>query len=456
MEEILKTIELNAILERKAIADDIKAQLSAFGKTNDNVQCKKGFYIYGSPGCGKTSFVTELLKELDYDIIKYDAGDVRNKNLIDTIASDNMSNRNVLSMMSRKVKKIAIVMDEIDGMNNGDKGGINALIKLIRQKKTKKQRLESTTKNPIICIGNYSVDKKIKELIKVCNVYELKSATNNQVQSILTKILPSITSQTNVTMETLLNYIQSDMRKLGFVYDMFKSGSELLTTETIQTIFHTKTYNEDAKKITNTLIHSPTHISKHTLIMNETERTIVALLWHENIVDTFSAYAKSKTLPVYLQLLNNMCYADYIDRITFQYQIWQFNEMSSLIKTFYNNYIYHNAFPENRQKCKLPEIRFTKILTKYSTEYNNMVFITTLCQALDVDKSDLVSMFQELRLNNGEDFCNQPTRINEYEGIFTNCGLTKLDVKRMYRYMDKNVKKDLINISDDISDDMSL
>jgi DNA polymerase III delta prime subunit len=456
MEEILKTIDLNTLLDRKLIADDIKKQLKLFRANNENVQHKKGFYIYGSPGCGKTSFVTELLKELDYDIVKYDAGDVRNKNLIDTIASDNMSNRNVLSLMTKKVKNIAIVMDEIDGMNNGDKGGINALIKLIRQKKTKKQRLENTTMNPIICIGNYNVDKKIKELIKVCNVYELKSATSSQVQSIITKILPTISVKTEVKIETLLSYIQSDMRKLGFVYDMFKSGSDLLTTETIETIFHTKTYNEDAKKITNALIHTPIHISKHALIMNETERTIVALLWHENIVDTFSNVTKRRALPVYLQILDNMCYADYIDRITFQYQIWQFNEMSSLIKTFYNNYLYHNAFPENRQKSKLPEIRFTKILTKYSTEYNNMVFITNLCQVLDMDKTDLISMFQELRLNNGEDFCNQPPRINEYEGIFINYGLTKLDIKRMYRYMDKNVKKDVLNINDELADDVSI
>jgi len=48
-----------------------------------------------------------------------------------------MSDRNVLSMFTSKVKPIAILMDEIDGMNNGDKGGINALIKLIRPKKTK-------------------------------------------------------------------------------------------------------------------------------------------------------------------------------------------------------------------------------------------------------------------------------------------------------------------------------
>jgi hypothetical protein len=40
-------------------------------------------------------------------------------------------------MMRRQVKKIAIVMDEIDGMNNGEKGGITALIKIIRQKKQK-------------------------------------------------------------------------------------------------------------------------------------------------------------------------------------------------------------------------------------------------------------------------------------------------------------------------------
>ena len=162
MEETLKTINLNEILDRKIIENEIKDQLELFDTNKKNVQYKKGIYIYGSPGSGKSSFVNDLLKEMNYDIIKYDAGDVRNKSLIDTIASDNVSNRNVLHMMTKKVKKIAIVMDEIDGMNNGDKGGITALIKLIRQKKTKKQRLESTSSNPIICIGNHAVDKKIK------------------------------------------------------------------------------------------------------------------------------------------------------------------------------------------------------------------------------------------------------------------------------------------------------
>ena len=101
---------------------------------------------------------------MNYDIIKYDAGDIRNKSVIDEITKHNMSDKNIMSIFNKKIKKIAIIMDEIDGMNNGDKGGINTLIKLIRPKKTKKQKLEEITMNPIVCIGNYKVDKKISEI----------------------------------------------------------------------------------------------------------------------------------------------------------------------------------------------------------------------------------------------------------------------------------------------------
>ena len=78
-----------------------------------------------------------------------------------------------------------IVMDEIDGMNSGDKGGINALIKIVRPKKTSKQKKENTTMIPIICIGNYHMDKKIKELMKVCIKIEIKIHTCAEVKKII-------------------------------------------------------------------------------------------------------------------------------------------------------------------------------------------------------------------------------------------------------------------------------
>jgi hypothetical protein len=390
---------------------------------------------------------------MDYDVIKYDAGDVRNRALIDTITSNNISNRNVLHMMSRKVKKIVIVMDEIDGMNNGDKGGINALIKLIRQKKTKKQRLENVTLNPIICIGNYYVDKKIKELIKVCNAYELKPPTLDQMSTLLDRI---IGKEFKEIKPQILEYVQSDIRKLMFIENLYKKKPQLLNRDTLHTIFQTKSYNEDAKKITRSLIHHHVPIQDHNTFMNETDRTIVALLWHENIADTLLKIPPEKSIPFYIRILDNICYADYIDRITFQNQIWLFNEMSSMMKTFHNNKIFHDTFPNVKPESLPSEIRFTKVLTKYSTEYNNILFIYNMCQELDMDKKDLVSFFQEMRLffnSEEKDFLQSSEGMAQMDLLFENYNITKLDIKRMYRYLDKNVKKESDTLIEDDEDD---
>ena len=437
--------DYSEILNRTAIANDITSILNSFENRHDDVQFKKGIYIYGSPGCGKSFFVTNLLKQLNYDVIKYDAGDIRNKSLIDNITSNNISNKNVLDMMFGKVKRIAIVMDEIDGMNNGDKGGINALIKLIRQKKTQKQKLESMTLNPIVCIGNYYMDKKIRELMKVCYTFELKAPTTNQVETLLNRLIP--TQSRIISQDILINYIQGDIRKLNFTSQLYKQKSHLLTNDILNDIFQTKSFNEDSKRLTATLYNEYIPFKDHNIRMNDNDRTIIALLWHENIIDIISHIPRKLQLPFYLKILKNICFADYIDRITFQNQIWIFNEISSLIKTFHNNKILHETFPESRVITH-EDIRFTKVLTKYSTEYNNQVFINNLCLELNMDKNDIITFFQELRIllskNITGDFLIIPTNIIYMEQLFEGYTISKLDIKRIYRYLDKNVKKDAL------------
>jgi replication factor C subunit 1 len=110
--------DLNIILGRQGIVDKMTDILQRFDAECRTVTFKKGIYIYGSPGTGKTQFVTDLLSKLGYDAIVYNSSDVRNKQVIDHIASHHISNRNVLDMMYQRHKPIAIVMDEIDGMNN--------------------------------------------------------------------------------------------------------------------------------------------------------------------------------------------------------------------------------------------------------------------------------------------------------------------------------------------------
>jgi len=432
---------MNTIFNRTETEAAICEILGNFEKNHKNLNFKKGFYIYGSSGVGKTTFVTEILKRLQYDVIHYDAGDVRNKALIDNITSNTISSCNVLDLMHKRVKKIAIVMDEIDGMNSGDKGGLTALIKLIRQKKTKKQKLENMTLNPIICIGNYNVDKKIKELMKVCNVFEIKTPTSVQMTSLITTMFPKID---NSQIGIIENYTKGDLRKLGFIQKLYDSKPEMINSDILQNILNVKTFNEDTTKITKSLIEHPYKMDDHNTIINETDRTTVALLWHENIVDVIPAKAE-QSLPFYLRFLENICYSDYIDRITFQNQIWHFNEMSSLMKTFNNNRLYHLKKSAKQETPK--EIRFTKVLTKYSTEYNNIEFIYDLCQKMDMDKKDLISFFHEMRLfymEKGQDIINDTNVLNALEKIFETYDINKLDIKRIYRYLDRSVKKDVV------------
>jgi DNA polymerase III delta prime subunit len=447
----MNKVNINKIFERDIIKSKIAEVLSEFNEKCNNIDYKKGIYLYGSPGSGKSFFVTELLTELGYDVIKYDAGDIRNKALIDTITSNNVSNRNVLDMMSKKQKKIAIVMDEIDGMNSGDKGGLNALIKLIRQKKTKKQKAESKTLNPIICIGNYYTDKKMRELMKVCNIFELPTPTREQVKTVLKEIINNKIKLAKQEYDTILNYIQGDMCKLNFAIEILSKKIESGNSNNILNLFHTKSFNEDAKTTTNQLLENNYSIIQHGTIMNETDRTIVALLWHENVIDKLKYINSSYAYPLYYKILRNICFSDYIDRITFQQQIWQFNEMSSLIKTFYNNNIFH-SYTEKYNINPINEVRFTKVLTKYSTEYNNSLFIQELSQKLSMDKRDFISLFQEIRLCIGKDFTNDNDLLTIISQIFEQYEISKLDIRRLYRYLDKSTKKD--STVDDLDEDV--
>ena len=437
----MEQLNVNKILNREEQANSIKLILKEFEANKNNLLFKKGIYVYGDPGTGKTTFVANILKELDYDIIKYDAGDIRNTSVIEDITKHNMSDKNIMSLFNKKIKKIAIIMDEIDGMNNGDKGGINSLIKLIRPKKTKKQKLEEVTMNPIICIGNYRVDKKIKELMKVCNIIELRTPNQLQILNVANKLFGSISGD---IMNKLIVYVQGDLRKLNSIYNLYKNKPDCFTSEILENIFQIKSYNDDTKKITNKLINEYYPLQEHNNIMNETDRTSVGLLWHENIIDVIEKLDKKQSIPFYIAQLDNICFADYIDRITFQKQIWQFNEMSSLIKTFKNNKLYHETF-KTKNKFNPTEVRFTKVLTKYSTEYNNSLFIQKLCQKLGMDKKDLFGFFIDLKNKHSD---------NDIINLLENYEIGKLDINRIYRYIEKYIKENATGTADkEIEDD---
>jgi uncharacterized protein YdiU (UPF0061 family) len=100
-----------------------------------------------------------------------------------------------------------------------------------------------------------------------------------------------------------------------------------------------------------------------------------------------------------------------------------------------------NAKKKNKQKFNPAEVRFTKVLTKYSTEYNNSIFIQNLCQQLGMDKKDMFAFFLDIKNK-------YPSGDNEILALFENYEISKLDINRIYRYLDKYTKEDAEDMDD--------
>jgi hypothetical protein len=426
-------LNYNKILNRENISNKIIDILHHFNNNKNDLSIKRAIYIYGESGNGKTFFINDLLRKLNYDIIYFDSSDTRNKSILDIITKYSMGTSNIISLFKKEKRNIAIIMDEIDGMNNGDKGGINSLIKLIRPKKTKKQKTEDITNNIIICISNYQEDKKIKELKKICHCFEFKSPTDNEIKEIIKNRIPLLYNDKEL-LDKSINYCNNNLRKINLLYKFYVNNiNSLEYFKNIIDINNRRKIDYDTKNITSILINNKYNIEEHSYILNENDRTIIGLLFHENIIDQLQKITdKDKAITIYLKILNNTCYGDYIDRITFQKQIWQFNEMSSIIKNLSNNYEYHNFLENNSFNIdKIKDIRFTKVLTKYSTEYNNLLFLQDLSKFLSMDKKDTISFFKYLRNN---------YTIENIQDILELYEINNLEINRIYRYIDKNNK----------------
>ena len=162
--------------------DIVKKWITNFRNNDDNA--KPFLILYGTSGVGKTTLAYLILNYYNYEIIECNASDTRTKKTIrETIGQ--ISKVSVCMDDNNKFKKIAIIMDEIDGLSGGESSSVQEIVDIITKDKDSKSSISIC---PVICTSNNIKDKKLQPLIKNGIILNINKPSFDYCKKLINKI----------------------------------------------------------------------------------------------------------------------------------------------------------------------------------------------------------------------------------------------------------------------------
>ncbi|KAH6656865.1 replication factor RFC1 C terminal domain-containing protein [Truncatella angustata] len=176
------------ICGNKAAVERIQSWLRNWSKSRrydfqkrgaDGMGGYRAIILSGPPGVGKTTAAHLAAKLEGYDIIEQNASDARSKKMVENGLGEVMNNTSLNGYFAgdgKKVdlgkKQIVLIMDEVDGMSGGDRGGVGALSKFAKK-----------TEVPLILICNERKLPKMKPFDFVAFDVKFQRPTVDQIRS---------------------------------------------------------------------------------------------------------------------------------------------------------------------------------------------------------------------------------------------------------------------------------
>jgi hypothetical protein len=391
-------------------SDDINYITNNVVKYINNLEkhnSSKYLYVYGENGIGKTTIIKNILHSLKYNVNYIDC----NYNQLTLEELINITdNKDVYSMFFNNIQKTALIMDNINYYLYNDKSYFNNL-----KKKKKKNKIHKFI--PFIFINTLQEEKKFTELSKLSCCLKINPPSTLQLKNIIYKLYPKILDLENniLIINNIIDYLDYKFYKfinIDYFYNnnlielKFNSNNNSSNNtnnsnncSNNNNTNNTNNSNNNIKVLTKNLLHYRYNLQNLDII-NYSDRTSLSLLLHENIIKLFNNNLTQNELKIYKKILENFIFCDCIDKNIFLYQIWQLNDITYIIKIFYNNFILaqHNLLKNIGQD----NIIFTKILTKYSSEYNNFNFIFNNTQLYCTNKKTL--LLHIFTVNNSNEF----------------------------------------------------
>lgn len=360
---------------------EIRDWFTKFKAKDPNI--KKALLLSGCPGTSKTTVAHAILHEFGYSIKEYNASDIRSKKLVEANLDKLITMEQIDKQLKHGFMPFGIIMDEVDGMSSGDKGGMTQLIKIINPnrgkrsvKKEDKLKVNNRWMPPIICICNNNYDKKIAELKKDCLEVKFSKPTVTE----LIRVINNVSKNENIAMaesakKIIAEMAQGDFRRLMFLLQNFSNikteDNKPLEANDIydyNKVISSKSLDLNTYDITNRILNKLYSV-EDTLKMYETDKSLLPMMIHENyvgVIDAQHTTADNKLIACQ-KSIDSIITGDIIEKVMYNTQSWYLQPIHGLSACYVPSY-YANAYmrgPHNKAS-------FTQTLGRFSLQRANI------------------------------------------------------------------------------------
>ena len=328
-----------------------------WAKTSPSIRNPRVVFLYGPPGVGKTTLAHRVMNDAGLRTVECNASQFRHKAAMSELIEPLLESTNVADYFRPEGHRaLGIILDEIDGMSAGDRGGLTELIRILKEYKGD---------NAIICISNEWIENRYKPLISLSLCIQIMPPTVSECSLWLHR------EQTDI--RPLWTRHQGDLRKL----QQWECESNNITRSmTVEDLV--------LRILTGKMI------IQEDLNLDNNDLNLAGLHLHETLPNWIREHHGSNTAgwKLYYECLKLISTSDRHDYFTFFHQHWSLFPLSFQSKLHAVNY---QLFTLHRPAKLIPpivapaikgwKIQYTSVLSRQSWLFNQFKY---LCELRDL------------------------------------------------------------------------
>ena len=350
-------------------------------------------FLYGPPGIGKTTLARAALEAAGYRVVEWNASQHRHKAAVEESLIPLLDSRNVADFFRPEgPRNLGVILDEIDGMSVGDKGGLSELVRILK---------EYNGHNAIVCISNEWMEKKFQPFIKICQTFEVHAPTLNDVKTLLrAQFKPDkVPADLDKLASDLLEIHSGDLRKI--LQSVREINADMMSgkltaakvREAIEvglTDAHALGSNrirrsETIKSAVGQLLRGRLDMAAE-VPLNNNDLNLAGLHLHESLPSWIKKYIgnNARGYEMYKNTFSTLLASDRLDYYTFFFQHWTLFPITYQAKLQSVNqklFGFHGLREGVADDWSDDKMEYTAVLSKQSMLYNQFRY---LCEMRDL------------------------------------------------------------------------